>query len=189
MIRRPPRSTLSSSSAASDVYKRQPLLVSACSGRRQRSEIHSVWLTRWSPPQLWSRRGRHPPAQTRQARMSSELSLRLSFASLVVASYLESGMVGRVRQGSERAGDRGQCAELPEIGADQRWPLFDGYLGGGELLDPAAPAEAADVGRTKIAGPLGVAVGGHQVSVSLVFKHGHRHGSPPTRRSVSYTHL
>src|SRR5665648_1251050 len=29
MIRRPPRSTLSSSSAASDVYKRQPLLVLA----------------------------------------------------------------------------------------------------------------------------------------------------------------
>eukprot|EP00658_Telonema_sp_P-2_P035495 TRINITY_DN25795_c0_g1_i2.p1 TRINITY_DN25795_c0_g1~~TRINITY_DN25795_c0_g1_i2.p1 ORF type:complete len:105 (-),score=21.17 TRINITY_DN25795_c0_g1_i2:225-539(-) len=30
MIRRPPRSTLSSSSAASDVYKRQPLYLHAC---------------------------------------------------------------------------------------------------------------------------------------------------------------
>src|SRR5674536_195419 len=53
MIRRPPRSTLSSSSAASDVYKRQPLL----RGPAQDAEVparlpHPLRLDRSSSPAL-----------------------------------------------------------------------------------------------------------------------------------------
>src|SRR5674536_313057 len=56
MIRRPPRSTLSSSSAASDVYKRQPLdraIKGLVSGRYQWIAFTSVNAVR----AVWERRG------------------------------------------------------------------------------------------------------------------------------------
>src|SRR5665648_1296228 len=54
MIRRPPRSTLSSSSAASDVYKRQPALKSM---QRVYWQVR-IWdnknkVSGWSTPAFW----------------------------------------------------------------------------------------------------------------------------------------
>src|SRR5664280_3740349 len=53
MIRRPPRSTLSSSSAASDVYKRQPFTFFNKSGARPSSLIMNLLLTGAVSVSLW----------------------------------------------------------------------------------------------------------------------------------------
>eukprot|EP00658_Telonema_sp_P-2_P072777 TRINITY_DN6186_c0_g1_i13.p1 TRINITY_DN6186_c0_g1~~TRINITY_DN6186_c0_g1_i13.p1 ORF type:complete len:107 (+),score=19.66 TRINITY_DN6186_c0_g1_i13:127-447(+) len=49
MIRRPPRSTLSSSSAASDVYKRQVLESASISERCKTTDVHIIITTHYPP--------------------------------------------------------------------------------------------------------------------------------------------
>src|SRR5674536_394686 len=93
MIRRPPRSTLSSSSAASDVYKRQ--VISCCdhvrtSPARSSSRVSKSPQCPYEPPSPRARQGRTmPTTQAGRDRRWSRRVLRVMVRSIGVLLSVE----------------------------------------------------------------------------------------------------
>src|SRR5664279_331368 len=127
MIRRPPRSTLSSSSAASDVYKRQR----GCRGRRscgRRTRARSPSSSRSRPSGTRPRSTRRRRTGACRSRRRSDISRRQGRV-LTRLDLDAVGRAGRLAHVAGHAGKRAVLARLQDVSPAEALRVLPPHLG------------------------------------------------------------